>query len=157
MFDLDPIAETQTVEKTKPELGAGMKFCPQCSNMLYPKAPEEKGSKQLIFECKRCGHTETSSDTCIYVNVLKHDNDTSYSSKKNITADPCLRRGKFYCPYCHKTVYCVFYLDEALAGGDSMKEFCECTENPSHVWQKDKTDEIRKIFEDSMISNDNFY
>ena len=143
MFEINEIHETQTVEPVKQGLGAGIKFCPQCNNMLYPRAPEDKTSKELLYECKRCGHSESSSDTCIYVNILKYDNEAGNISKKYITADPYLKKSKHFCPFCMKVVDCVFYLDESIAGGDSMKEFCECTEIPDHIWPKDQTDEIR--------------
>ena len=62
----------------------GIKFCPDCSNMLYPM--EDMDEKKLIYKCKSCPHKQRienpDSKTCI---VYYHEVD---QGKVSIIIEP---------------------------------------------------------------------
>eukprot|EP00041_Stephanoeca_diplocostata_P009593 m.149132 g.149132 ORF g.149132 m.149132 type:complete len:190 (-) comp17805_c0_seq1:779-1348(-) len=72
------------LEELKAELGKvaplkrkniGIKFCPECNNMLYPAQHMTPDGGRLQYECKvkDCGYSEFATDTCIYINRMTQD------------------------------------------------------------------------------------
>ena len=52
---------------------AGMRFCRECNNILYPK--EDKETKTLKMICRNCSTMEDADFRCVYRNEI--DTDTS--------------------------------------------------------------------------------
>jgi len=79
---------------------AGMRFCRECNNMLYPK--ENKVTKVLEFACRNCFHSEEVEERCIYVNEIVKDTRTQLEIiPEDITDDPTLQRNpQVPCPEC---------------------------------------------------------
>lgn len=129
-FNVEP--ETQ-IEGRQParSAGAGIHFCKECNNMLVPTAPENRDDP-LKFKCTRCGYEEVATDNRVYINIIKRSEDQMYSQKRNSSADPTLRRGRSYCSRCMAEVECVFYMTTGVSGEDTMKEWAQCTVNPTH-------------------------
>ncbi|KHJ41379.1 alpha,alpha-trehalase [Trichuris suis] len=46
----------------------GIKFCPECNNMLYPR--ENKEERVLMYSCRNCDHRQVADNRCIYVNKV---------------------------------------------------------------------------------------
>lgn len=49
----------------------GIKFCPECNNMLYPK--EDRDNKILLYTCRHCEYNQPADNPCIYVNKIEHE------------------------------------------------------------------------------------
>lgn len=78
-----------------------MKFCEQCSNMLYVTINKER---QLVHYCKCCGYktveTDLTKSVCI-IDDNKINDSTKYSQYINpwLKYDPCLPRvNNIQCP-----------------------------------------------------------
>lgn len=62
------------------------KFCPECSNMLYPK--EDKDARRLMYTCRTCQHTEEATTNCIYRNVLRNTVGETAGVTQDVASDP---------------------------------------------------------------------
>ncbi|KAK2604658.1 hypothetical protein N8I77_007570 [Diaporthe amygdali] len=62
------------------------KFCPECSNMLYPK--EDKDARRLMYTCRTCQHTEEATSNCIYRNVLRNTVGETAGVTQDVASDP---------------------------------------------------------------------
>uniref|UniRef100_A0A0M3K2E3 Ragulator complex protein LAMTOR2 homolog n=1 Tax=Anisakis simplex TaxID=6269 RepID=A0A0M3K2E3_ANISI len=77
----------------------GIKFCPECNNMLYPK--EDKENRQLLYACRNCDHKQVSENPCIYVNKLMHEIDELTQIVADVIHDPTLPKTEDHpCPSC---------------------------------------------------------
>ncbi|VDO22293.1 unnamed protein product [Brugia timori] len=77
----------------------GIKFCPECNNMLYPK--EDKENRQLLYACRNCDHKQLSENPCIYVNKLMHEVDELTQIVADVVHDPTLPKTEDHpCPMC---------------------------------------------------------
>ncbi|KAG8166199.1 hypothetical protein KVR01_004751 [Diaporthe batatas] len=72
-----------SVDKDEP---VTFKFCPECSNMLYPK--EDKDARRLMYTCRTCQHTEEATSNCIYRNKLKNEVGETAGVTQDVTSDP---------------------------------------------------------------------
>ncbi|KAJ4424695.1 hypothetical protein N0V82_000623 [Gnomoniopsis sp. IMI 355080] len=61
-------------------------FCPECSNMLYPK--EDKDARRLMYQCRTCQHTEEATSNCVYRNILKNQAGDTAGVTQDVTHDP---------------------------------------------------------------------
>ncbi|CAK4077261.1 unnamed protein product, partial [Aphanomyces euteiches] len=79
---------------------AGMRFCRECNNMLYPS--QDRELKRLTFTCRNCGHNEEVPESCIYVNKLVKDARNQMDIlPDDIIDDPTLQRDyDVTCPVC---------------------------------------------------------
>ncbi|KUI64624.1 DNA-directed RNA polymerase II subunit RPB9 [Cytospora mali] len=66
------------------------KFCPECSNMLYPK--EDKEGRRLMYTCRTCQHSEEATSNCIYRNVLKNTVGETAGVTQDVASDPTVSR-----------------------------------------------------------------
>ncbi|KAK7735952.1 hypothetical protein SLS53_007331 [Cytospora paraplurivora] len=66
------------------------KFCPECSNMLYPK--EDKDARRLMYTCRTCQHSEEATSNCIYRNVLKNTVGETAGVTQDVASDPTVSR-----------------------------------------------------------------
>ncbi|TKR69744.1 hypothetical protein L596_021858 [Steinernema carpocapsae] len=108
----------------------GIRFCPECNNMLYPR--EDKENRQLIYACRNCDHKQVAENPCIYVNKLLHEVDEL--TQINADHDPTLPKTKEHqCPACHNKG-AVFFQENRRAD-EEMRLYYVCTE-PScyHRW-----------------------
>ncbi len=121
----------------------GLKFCQECSNMLYPVEITEE--KLLSYVCKSCGHRDViqgrdQTEHCVY----SHDVSISYEKfiqDPELSQDRTLSRTKTAtCPQCgYKEA--VFFQNPASATGElgmSLIFVC-CRKYPSgqlcgHHW-----------------------
>lgn len=61
-------------------------FCPECSNMLYPK--EDKSARKLMYQCRTCQHTQEASSNCVYRNILKSQAGDTAGVTQDVALDP---------------------------------------------------------------------
>jgi DNA-directed RNA polymerase subunit M/transcription elongation factor TFIIS len=106
--------------------GTGIRFCPECNNMLSARAPRDP-SQPLTYHCKNCQRGEETTDNRVYVNILKRTSEQSYLLKRNISDDPCLRKERQLCPKCDRWMDCVLFMAPTLAGEESFQQLWECT------------------------------
>lgn len=50
---------TQPVQPAEPKRQRGLKFCPNTSDLLYPR--ENKGKRVLEYYCKNCDYVEEAA------------------------------------------------------------------------------------------------
>uniref|UniRef100_UPI0035902760 DNA-directed RNA polymerase II subunit RPB9-like n=2 Tax=Myxine glutinosa TaxID=7769 RepID=UPI0035902760 len=75
----------------------GIKFCPECDNMLYPK--EDKENRILLYACRNCDYQEESDNSCIFVNKRTHEVDELKQINADVAQDPTLPRTAVHpCP-----------------------------------------------------------
>jgi len=115
----------------------GIKFCPECNNMLYPH--ENKDEKRLMYRCQvyGCGYVEAATSNCIYINRMAQDVDTLLLLNSDMASDPTLQHtsGRMEaCPECdHDDA--VFFQTLANRDVSGMRLYFVCT-NPAcgHAW-----------------------
>ncbi|KAJ2266182.1 DNA-directed RNA polymerase II core subunit rpb9, partial [Coemansia sp. RSA 2524] len=49
---------------------ASIKFCHECSNMLYPRVNPE--FRQLMFACRNCSFEEIADNSCVFRHEVLH-------------------------------------------------------------------------------------
>ena len=113
----------------------GLKFCSECSNMLYPTEVAEE--KKLAYVCKCCGHRDVveGRDQNAYC-VFSHDVSLSYEKfiqDPELSQDKTLSRTRTsHCPKCGYNE-AVFFQNPASASGElgmSLVFVC-CRKSPS--------------------------
>lgn len=62
------------------------KFCPECSNMLYPK--EDVSRRKLMWVCRTCQYSEDATSTCVYRNILNNSAGETAGVTQDVTSDP---------------------------------------------------------------------
>ncbi|GLD92523.1 hypothetical protein PINS_up001082 [Pythium insidiosum] len=79
---------------------AGMRFCRECNNMLYPS--QDRELRRLMFRCRNCGQAEEVEENCIYVNELVRDTRVQLDVlPADVIDDPTLQRDDdVVCPNC---------------------------------------------------------
>lgn len=115
------------VEEAQPKSeGTGIQFCPECSNMMIPKAPEQRNDP-LLYVCGHCGRKEPAGSARVYVNILKHDASSSKSTGQALSNDPALRRLTTVCPGCETERVVVVLMAPKVNGQDQLRQMFECT------------------------------
>ena len=136
-FFTQEVREEESVKKRS--LGAGIRFCSECRNMMVPKEPKERSLDQpLQYHCAHCNRYEDAVDPRIYVNILKRSTEESYLAKRSVSGDPALERRIRECPQCQKDTVCVVFLAPSLAGEEKFQRLLECTEC-HHQWGDTET------------------
>lgn len=79
-----PAQQSGPVKKTTEQVT--FKFCPECSNMLYPK--EDRDARKLMFTCRTCHTTEEATSNCVYRNVLKNTAGETAGVTQDVGSDP---------------------------------------------------------------------
>ena len=111
----------------------GIKFCPECNNMLYPK--EDKQNKQLLYACRNCDYKALAINNCIYINKITTDVNELANINTDVIEDPAMPRSYDHpCPMCHRRE-AVFFQSDSVKAEDEMKLYYVCTkDNCKHRW-----------------------
>ncbi|KAK5983527.1 TFIIS-type domain-containing protein [Trichostrongylus colubriformis] len=97
----------------------GIKFCPECNNMLYPR--EDKEHRQLMYACRNCDHKQIADNPCIYVNKLVHEVDELTQICADVVHDPTLPKTEDHpCPKCGGT-QAVFFQAQTRRAEDMFR------------------------------------
>ncbi|KAI3388497.1 hypothetical protein SNEBB_002835 [Seison nebaliae] len=130
-YNNDPSEDENRQENYGKIEAVGIKFCPECANMLYPK--EHKESRILLYKCRSCPHQEKAESCCIYRSEFSHDRDGITQIVAEVTQDPTLPKSRDYtCPSC-ETNHCVYFQGHASKNEDKMTLYFVCI-NCSHRW-----------------------
>ena len=62
------------------------KFCPECSNMLYPK--EDVVRVKLMWVCRTCNYSEDATSTCVYRNIINNAAGETAGVTQDVASDP---------------------------------------------------------------------
>ncbi|CAD5232459.1 unnamed protein product [Bursaphelenchus xylophilus] len=102
----------------------GIKFCPECNNMLYPR--ENYDERRLMYACRNCDHTEFAESSCIYTNRIHHRVDELTQIISDLREDPTLPKTDNHpCPRCgHKQS--VFFQAQTRRAQDEMRLYYVC-------------------------------
>ncbi|KAI3422378.1 DNA-directed RNA polymerase II subunit RPB9 [Globodera pallida] len=111
----------------------GIKFCPECNNMLYPR--EDKQIRRLMYVCRNCEHSEPAENPCIYVNKLTHEVDELTQIVADVIHDPTLPKTEEHpCPKC-KHLESVFFQAQSRRAEEEMRLYYVCTNAQcTHRW-----------------------
>ena len=118
-------------------IGTGIRFCPECQNMLVPRAPENR-EDPLMYHCEHCNRNDDVQMNRVYVNVLKRSSNDSYLSKRIVGDDPTLERVVKYCETCNEQRDCVIFMAPSLAGEEQFSHIFECTHCRTQWSDKDR-------------------
>uniref|UniRef100_A0AC35EW17 DNA-directed RNA polymerase subunit n=1 Tax=Panagrolaimus sp. PS1159 TaxID=55785 RepID=A0AC35EW17_9BILA len=112
---------------------SGIKFCPECNNMLYPR--ENKDERKLNYTCRNCDHSEDAENPCIYVNKLMHEIDELTQIVADVVNDPTLPKTYDHvCPKCQNK-QAVFFQAQSRRAEEEMKLYYVCTNREcNHRW-----------------------
>lgn len=120
-----------SVDKDEP---VTFKFCPECSNMLYPK--EDKDARRLMYTCRTCQHTEEATSNCIYRNKLKNEVGETAGVTQDVTSDPTVGDAPPPSPSSNKKSALV------ICGCCGQVIMCsDCGLHPAIISPDDKSDE----------------
>uniref|UniRef100_A0A7E4UXN3 DNA-directed RNA polymerase subunit n=1 Tax=Panagrellus redivivus TaxID=6233 RepID=A0A7E4UXN3_PANRE len=111
----------------------GIKFCPDCNNMLYPR--EDKEHQRLMYTCRNCDHSEQAESPCIYINKLMHEIDELTQIVADVVNDPTLPKTYDHvCPNCDLKE-AVFFQAQSRRAEEEMKLYYVCTNREcNHRW-----------------------
>nr|CAG4641359.1 EOG090X0J86 [Eulimnadia texana] len=103
----------------------GIRFCPECNNMLYPK--EDKESRVLMYACRNCDYKQMADNNCVYVNKVMHEIDELTQIVADVISDPTLPRTEDHpCPKCSNRE-AVFFQSASRRAEDEMRLYYVCT------------------------------
>ncbi|EFX79326.1 hypothetical protein DAPPUDRAFT_231046 [Daphnia pulex] len=111
----------------------GIRFCPSCNNMLYPK--EDKENRALLYACRNCDFKTLADNHCVYVNKIMHEIDELTQIVADVISDPTLPRTEDHpCPKCtHREA--VFFQSQSRRAEEEMRLYYVCTNsNCTHRW-----------------------
>ncbi|KAJ6640156.1 DNA-directed RNA polymerase II subunit RPB9 [Pseudolycoriella hygida] len=111
----------------------GIRFCPECNNMLYPK--EDKERRVLLYACRHCGYREDAKSNCIYVNKILHETDELSRIVPEVITDPTMPRTEDHpCPKCDHS-NAVFLQAETRRAENEMRLYYVCASRSCmHRW-----------------------
>ncbi|KAL0281383.1 UNVERIFIED_CONTAM: hypothetical protein PYX00_002385 [Menopon gallinae] len=111
----------------------GIRFCPECNNMLYPK--EDKENHALLYACRNCDYKQLADSNCIYVNKIMHEIDELTHILSDVISDPTLpRTGEHPCPKCNQRE-AVFFQAQTRRAEEEMRLYYVCTnQHCCHRW-----------------------
>ncbi|KAF1752177.1 hypothetical protein GCK72_018731 [Caenorhabditis remanei] len=124
MDDQNPISPAASQNGKSGPGFVGIKFCPECNNMLYPR--EDKESRVLMYSCRNCEHREVAANPCIYVNKLVHEIDELTQIVADIIHDPTLPKTEEHpCSKCGKRK-AVFFQAQTKKAEEEMRLYYVC-------------------------------
>merc|ERR1711998_569775 len=114
---------------------AGMVFCKECNNMLYPR--EDKQAQQLIYVCRQCEFREDTEDWCIYRNQLSataQGGRPAGTMNQDLISDPTLPRTReITCDACSHNE-AVFFHSSVRGPNEGMTLWFVCVQC-HHRWK----------------------
>lgn len=107
-------------------------FCPECSNMLYPK--EDTSEKQLYMACRNCEHVEEATSYKVVENVFHREftEEIDPETAKDMTMDPTLFIASVKCVKCGYG-YAV-YFEPKGNNSDIELKVCYICRKCYHIW-----------------------
>ncbi|XP_038719660.1 DNA-directed RNA polymerases II, IV and V subunit 9A-like [Tripterygium wilfordii] len=110
------------------------KFCPDCSNILYPK--EDRKQRILLYACRNCDHQEVADNFRVYRNQVQHSTGELTQELLEAAADPTLPRTKSVrCLECNHGE--AVFLNAKSRGDDGFTLFYVCgNPNCGYRWRE---------------------
>ncbi|KAG8462981.1 hypothetical protein KFE25_001754 [Diacronema lutheri] len=112
---------------------AGLRFCPECNNMLFAK--ENKAERTLMLHCESCQHEQPADDKCVFRNTMTLSASRLFNFQ-DVASDPTLPRANdVECARCHHNE-AVFMKDPVSKDSEGLTLHFICT-NCKHNWKPD--------------------
>jgi len=111
----------------------GIRFCPECNNMLYPK--EDKENRALLYACRNCDFKQLADNHCVYVNKIMHEVDELTQIVADVISDPTLPITKDHpcAKCCNRSA--VFFQSQSRRAEEEMRLYYVCTNSQcTHRW-----------------------
>mmetsp|Transcript_5609 Transcript_5609/g.14327 ORF Transcript_5609/g.14327 Transcript_5609/m.14327 type:complete len:120 (+) Transcript_5609:97-456(+) len=113
---------------------AGIRFCPECNNMLFAK--ENKLEHVLILHCEVCEHSQPAEDKCVLRSDISGGTVSRLFNFEDVVADPTLPRARdVECSECHHNE-AVFMKEPISKDSEGLTLRFICT-NCKHHWKPD--------------------
>jgi DNA-directed RNA polymerase II subunit RPB9 len=98
-------------------------FCPECSNLLYPKESEKEA--RLTYLCRTCQYQVVADQSCVFRNILNSSSGETAGVTQDVGSDPTLPRSNKNCPRCNHDE-AVFFQSQQRSAETGMKLFYVC-------------------------------
>jgi DNA-directed RNA polymerase II subunit RPB9 len=104
-------------------------FCPECSNLLYPK--EHDKAAKLTYLCRTCQYQVEADQSCVFRNILNSSSGETAGVTQDVGSDPTVSEAPaVLCLYCGTCITCT------LCGVAHPEVACEAvvakTAEPGH-------------------------
>lgn len=117
----------------------GIRFCPECNHMLYPK---DQGGR-LAYECtiQGCGYETVVEDSTSVIDNLISRREFQKEDKNIIidpeyAMDPTMPRERKQCPQCGKEE-AVFFISSDNEDTKIVLIYICCNQECGHHWRKE--------------------
>jgi len=117
-----PAGSEATEKKARSEVI--FRFCPECSNMLYPK--EDRATSELLYVCRACHAVQKFDTNCTERKYLGSTVADTAGVTTDVANDPTLPRATQRCPRCHEND-AVYFQSQQRAADTGMKLYYVCT------------------------------
>lgn len=108
---------------------ASIRFCGECSNLLYPR--EDKTHHILLYACRNCPYQEETTNPCVFKHDLLQITTETAGVTQDLETDPTLPRSTLECPKCGNPE-AVFFQGQAKRVETKMTLFYVCTRYALH-------------------------
>lgn len=117
-------------DEAKDKVRIKLKFCPQTSDLLYPRENRER--RALEFYCKTCGHVQEApkEEWCVWVSEQTHSEKDRTITLQDARNDPTLPRTNEVCPSCQHD--CAVFYSASTEAGMTLYYTCEAC---GHNWR----------------------
>ncbi|KAJ1761611.1 DNA-directed RNA polymerase II core subunit rpb9 [Coemansia sp. RSA 1822] len=113
---------------------ASIKFCHECSNMLYPRVNPE--FRQLMFACRNCSFEEIADNSCVFRHEVLHTPSEKTMVITDLGSDPTLpRTNDVPCPKCNGSQAVYFQSQSRHAETRMTLYYVCCNTKCQHRWQ----------------------
>ncbi|KAJ2007077.1 DNA-directed RNA polymerase II core subunit rpb9 [Coemansia thaxteri] len=113
---------------------ASLKFCSDCSNMLYPR--EDRIGRRLLLACRNCDHQEEADNCCVYRHEVTHIPSEQTMVIADLSSDPTLpRTEEVPCPKCDRQLAVYFQSQSRHPDTRMILYYVCCNQKCQHRWQ----------------------
>ncbi|KAI9166496.1 DNA-directed RNA polymerases II, IV and V subunit 9A [Paramyrothecium foliicola] len=80
-------------------------FCPECSNLLYPKESDKEA--RLTYLCRTCQYQVVADQSCVFRNILNSSSGETAGVTQDVGSDPTVSDASpVSCLYCGNFIFC---------------------------------------------------
>ncbi|KAJ2785463.1 DNA-directed RNA polymerase II core subunit rpb9 [Coemansia javaensis] len=113
---------------------ATVRFCQNCSNMLYPRVDNEHS--RLMYACRNCEFEEVAESNCVFRHEVLHTPSEKTMAVVDLGEDPTLpRTNATPCPRCNWS-QAVYFQSQSRHPDTRMTLYYVCCNTKcQHRWQ----------------------
>ncbi|PIA16942.1 DNA-directed RNA polymerase II subunit RPB9 [Coemansia reversa NRRL 1564] len=113
---------------------SSIKFCQDCSNMLYPRV--DQVHRRLMYACRNCNYEEEAQNNCVFRHGVLHVPSEKTMMVTDLGSDPTLpRTTEVPCPKCSGLLAVYFQSQSRHSETRMTLYYVCCNRNCQHRWQ----------------------